>query len=127
MSIDHKGHGISEDLLFEPGVQRYNSDDELEELLLPDSPTPLSGRRRRKTQEFKDTDSTSSSSEDYGYVEEESLEDPEDDYKTTEDDHKIKLNKTKNVNVNDYENTHLTQPDSELMNALRLRKTNSIG
>ncbi|CAL8123081.1 unnamed protein product [Orchesella dallaii] len=73
VGINPKGHGISEDLLFEPGVRRHNSEDELEELCLPDSSPDLSSRRKRRSKDFKDTDSTSSS-EDYGYGEEESLD-----------------------------------------------------
>ncbi|ODN04367.1 O-acyltransferase WSD1, partial [Orchesella cincta] len=79
VGMDPKGHGISEELLYEPGVRRHNSEDELEELLLPDSSPLLSTRRRRRSKGFKDTDSHSSSSEDYGYGEEESLDGDEED------------------------------------------------
>lgn len=79
VGVDPKGHGISAELLFEPGVRRHNSDDELEELLLPDSSPDFSSKRRRrsKAKDFKDSDSNSSSSEDFGYADEESLDDEE--------------------------------------------------
>ncbi len=95
VGINHKGHGINDYLLSEPGVQRHNSEDELEELLLPHSSPFLSSRRRRKIKKIQDNDSTSSSSEDFGFVEEESVED-EDEYgqQNTPNDKSAQLEQT---------------------------------
>lgn len=116
VGINHKGHGISDDLLFEPGVQRHNSEDELEELILPDSSPDISGRRRRRVKHFKDSDSTSSSSEDYGYVEEESLEDEEED----NNEELIASAPPQKLLEEDYEGTpQLCEPSG--LNVIRLR------
>lgn len=110
VGINPKGHGIPRDLLIEPSV----SDDELEELLLPDSSPLLSSKRKRRNREryFKDSDSVSSSSEDFGYVEEESLED--------DDEFSDELNKPTSSRRND--NSDVSQQKTELYSDIRSRK-----